>query len=124
MVAVSDTAAKLRRALADTIGSPGWRPALEAVPRELFLGDAVYLPDPARADRWTPVHREQVNADDWLAMAYTDQTWVTQVDGILAEEATETVTGSPSSSSTLPGLVVRMLEDAEISEGDRVLEIG
>ncbi|WP_307827812.1 ATP-grasp peptide maturase system methyltransferase [Planomonospora sp. ID82291] len=121
---MSDTAAKLRRALAGTIGSPGWRAALEAIPRELFLGDAVYLPDPARADRWTPVRREQVGADDWPAMAYTDQTWVTQVDGLLAEDATETVTGSPSSSSTLPGLVVRMLEDAQISEGDRVLEIG
>ncbi|GAA2850751.1 methyltransferase domain-containing protein [Streptosporangium fragile] len=124
MVAVSDAAAKLRHMLADTVESAGWRAALEGVPRELFVGDAAYLRDVVRGDLWTPIRRADVGEDDWLALVYTDETWVTQVDGVLAEEATSAVTGSPSSSSTTPSLVVRMLEAAHISEGDRVLEIG
>ncbi|MFB9248852.1 ATP-grasp peptide maturase system methyltransferase [Sphaerisporangium melleum] len=117
-------AERLRCGLADGIGSSGWRKALEATPRELFLGDAVYRADETRGDLWTPVRRAEVGADEWLALAYTDQTWVTQVEGVLAEEATGVVTGSPGSSSTAPGLVVLMLEAAQITEGDTVLEIG
>jgi len=122
-VVVSDTAEKLRRALADTVRSTDWRKALEEVPRELFVGDAVLLRTD-RGDLWAAARRTGMSEDDWLALVYTDETWVTQVDGVLAEDAADTVTGSPSSSSTTPSLVVRMLEAAGISEGDRVLEIG
>ncbi|MFC4114143.1 ATP-grasp peptide maturase system methyltransferase [Nonomuraea zeae] len=121
---MSDTAAMLRLELADKIGSVGWRKALDLVPRERFLGDAVYRPDKTRDDLWTPVRRADTTADEWLALAYTNETWVTQVDGVLAEDATGAVVGSPSSSSTVPRLVIRMLEAAEIDEGDKVLEIG
>ncbi len=121
---VSDTAAKLRHTLADTVGSAGWREALEKVPRELFVGDAVFLRDAVRGDLWTAVRRAEMDESDWLSLVYTDETWVTQVDGILAEDASGAVTGSPSSSSTTPSLVVRMLEAAGIGKGDRVLEIG
>ncbi|MEU4577609.1 ATP-grasp peptide maturase system methyltransferase [Nonomuraea sp. NPDC023979] len=121
---MSDQATKLRLALADRLGSEGWRSAVERVPRELFLGDAVYRTDGPRIDRWVPIRRSQTSEDDWLALAYTDQTWVTQVNGVLAEEAHDVVAGAPSSSSTLPSLVVSMLEAAQISEGDKVLEIG
>ncbi|MEU4831980.1 ATP-grasp peptide maturase system methyltransferase [Streptosporangium sp. NPDC023615] len=121
---MSETATMLRRTLADTVGSAGWRKALEAVPREVFVGDAVFLrADAARGDGWTAVRRASMDERDWLAMVYTDETWVTQVEGTLAEAA-DTVTGSPSSSSTTPSLVVMMLEAAGIGEGDRVLEIG
>ncbi|MGV9302770.1 ATP-grasp peptide maturase system methyltransferase [Nonomuraea sp. NPDC003727] len=121
---MSDTAAKLRHALADTVGSKGWRAALEAVPRELFVGDAVLLRDAARGDLWTAARRAETDEMDWLRQVYTDATWVTQVDGVLAEESTGAVSGAPSSSSTTPSLVVRMLEAAQIAEGDKVLEIG
>ncbi|MFE3448154.1 ATP-grasp peptide maturase system methyltransferase [Nonomuraea sp. NPDC059194] len=121
---MSDTAAKLRHALADTVGSAGWHAALEAVPRELFVGDAVLLRDAARGDLWTASRRAEMDEMDWLGLVYTDETWVTQVDGVLAEEANGAVTGAPSSSSTTPSLVVRMLEAAQIAEGDRALEIG
>ncbi|MEV7008527.1 ATP-grasp peptide maturase system methyltransferase [Streptosporangium sp. NPDC051022] len=122
---MSETATMLRRTLANTVGSAGWRAALEAVPREVFVGDAIFLrADAARGDVWTAVRRAGMDERDWLAMVYTDETWVTQVEGTLAGESADAVTGSPSSSSTTPSLVVMMLEAAGISEGDRVLEIG
>ncbi|MEV8633063.1 hypothetical protein AB0395_15530 [Streptosporangium sp. NPDC051023] len=116
-------AAELRRKLANAIGSTDWHTALEAVPRELFLGDAVYRYEPERG--WTPVRRSEMSTDDWLALAYTDETWVTQIDGVMAEDAAgPVVIVRPTSSSTFPGLIVLMLEAAGISEGDRALEIG
>src|SRR5437868_7025796 len=124
MVVMSDAIMRLRRSLADKVGSIGWRKALEAVPRELFLGAAVYRADPDRGDLWTPARRAEVGMEEWLSLAYSDQTWVTQVEGMLAEDAAGIVAGSPSSSSTFPSLVVLMLEAAQIGEDDKVLEIG
>ncbi|MEV0615280.1 ATP-grasp peptide maturase system methyltransferase [Nonomuraea sp. NPDC050404] len=121
---MSDTAEMLRLELADRIETVGWRKALEMVPRERFLGDAVYRPDETQFDLWTPVRRADMPEGAWLALAYADETWVTQVAGTMAEDTTKPVRGNPSSSSTLPSLVVRMLEAAEIEEGDKVLEIG
>ncbi|MEU4227625.1 ATP-grasp peptide maturase system methyltransferase [Nonomuraea sp. NPDC026600] len=121
---MSDPAATLRLELADKIGSAGWRKALETVPRERFLGEAVYRPDKNRFGWWTPVRRADTPEGAWLALAYANETWPTQVEGLLAEDSTRPVSGYPSSSSTLPSLVVRMLEAAEIEEGDKVLEIG
>ncbi|MFE9976510.1 ATP-grasp peptide maturase system methyltransferase [Streptomyces hirsutus] len=103
------------------LADPAWRAAFEAVPRELFLGDAVFRSDGAQ---WEPVRRERLGDDEWLRTVYSDTTWVTQVDGISAQEAAGPVSGRPTSSSTLPSLVVRMLELADVQDGDRVLEIG
>ncbi|EST27634.1 ATP-grasp peptide maturase system methyltransferase [Streptomyces roseochromogenus] len=117
------TAAALRRELAGAIhvDDPVWRRALSAVPRELFLGEAVFRPSTAG---WEPVHREQLGDDEWLSLVYQDTTWVTQIDGIAATDAPGPLTGRPTSSSTLPSLIVRMLDLAGIREGDKVLEIG
>ncbi|MFG3287231.1 ATP-grasp peptide maturase system methyltransferase [Streptomyces sp. NPDC048179] len=116
-------APELRRALADAIHTddPAWRRALETVPRELFLGDALFRP---AGTQWAPVHRDQAGADEWLHMVYKDQTWVTQLDGLAAAEAPGPMAGRPTSSSTLPSLIVRMLDLAGIRDGDKVLEIG
>jgi protein-L-isoaspartate O-methyltransferase len=70
------------------------------------------------------VHREQTDPGEWLGLVYQDTTWVTQVDGTTAADATGPVTGRPTSSSTLPSLIVRMLDVAGIREGNKVLEIG
>ncbi|MCK1796878.1 ATP-grasp peptide maturase system methyltransferase [Streptomyces sp. XM4193] len=101
--------------------APQWLDAVRAVPRELFLGSAVYRPV---GTAWSPVRREQVGEQEWLRMAHRDTTWVTQVDGLDAADADGPVTGSPTSSATLPSLVVRTAEVAELHEGGTVLEVG
>lgn len=65
-----------------------------------------------------------MSEETWLRLAYADETLVTQVDGLSAEEATGPVEGNTTSSATLPSPVVRMLELAQIGDGDKVLEIG
>ncbi len=107
------------------ITGPRWIQAVAAVPRDLFLGEAVFHPDAgAEGILWRPIRRDRTSSGEWLRMAHEDRTWVTQVDGIMAEDATQALSGAPTSSSTLPSLVVTMLERARIADGDRVLEIG
>ncbi|WP_431923314.1 ATP-grasp peptide maturase system methyltransferase [Nonomuraea jabiensis] len=121
---MTDIAAVLRLELAGKTGADGWREALDTVPRERFLGDVIFQLDEARGDRWALARRADMSQHEWLALVYADVTLVTQVDGVMAGDATGAVAGSPTSSSTRPSLVVRMLEAAEIQEGDKVLEIG
>jgi methyltransferase of ATP-grasp peptide maturase system len=101
--------------------SAAWRAAVEAVPREAFLTGRVYRPVRSGPTWWQPVTQEQVGHDCWLDLAYQDVTWVTQLDGT---DTPGSPPGIPTSSSTMPGLVVRMLEDLDVRDGDRVLEIG
>ncbi len=115
--------ADLRRQLAAAVpvDDLAWRTALETVPRELFVGNGLFQFD---GRQWTPVHRDRTDPGEWLGLVYQDTTWVTQVEGTTAVDATGPVTGRPTSSSTLPSLIVRMLDVAGISEGHKVLEIG
>ncbi|MFJ6483891.1 MULTISPECIES: ATP-grasp peptide maturase system methyltransferase [unclassified Streptomyces] len=128
----SDTAAALRLRLVEqlvaegVLHDPEVRRAAETVPREVFLGPAIYKPSsPPGVTVWTPTRRDDTPADEWLRLTYQDQTWVTQIDGVLAEDASGPVTGgSPTSSSTLPGVVLWMIEQAGVAPGKRVLIIG
>lgn len=116
-------ASPLRKKLAAAIASPGWTAALETVPRELFVGDALFQYQDTGG--WTPVSRSEMPEEEWLALVNSDETWVTQVDGVMARDAAGPMgIRRPTSSSTLPSLVVQMLDVAGIGEGDRVLEIG
>ncbi|MFD5709325.1 ATP-grasp peptide maturase system methyltransferase [Streptomyces pharetrae] len=118
-----------RRALADRLEAAGvlkdpkWRAAVEAVPREVFLHPGVFLP--AEGARWRPVTALGTAPGEWLDIAYSDCSLATQLDGHLtADQPAEPVTGVPTSSSTTPMTVVKMLEDLDISDGQNVLEIG
>lgn len=125
-------ASALRRSLVqqlvdeDVLHDPEVRRAAETVPREIFLGPAIYRPAPTPGVTvWTPTRRADTPTDEWLRLTYENTTWVTQLDGVLAEDATGPVTGgTPTSSSTLPGLVLWMIEQAGIAAGQRVLVIG
>ncbi|MFH8411086.1 ATP-grasp peptide maturase system methyltransferase [Streptomyces sp. NPDC018019] len=124
---MTDLAATLRSALAEQVAAknpsldPAWAAALAAVPRELFVDHSTYRPTAAG---WEPAHRAQLGEEQWLRMVYTDQTWVTQVDGTDAADAQAPLTGAPTSSGTKPSLVVRTLHTTGLRPGDKVLEVG
>lgn len=119
----------LRLDLADRLAAAGklrtlpWRRAVEKVPRHEFLRggffDVVDAPGPTA---WTPV---MPDSPGWLERCYTDKSLVTQIAGtIVPGDIDGRISRAPTSSSTMPGLVVRMLEDLQVSDGHRVLEIG
>ena len=107
---------------------PAWLAAVEAVPRHRFV-PGFYLPVSRRDAKgltvWEPVTAE-LDYGRWLAAAYSDTTLITQFDGEEPDWRAPVVRhgGAPTSSSTLPSLVVRMWSDAEVAEGHTLLEIG
>lgn len=122
---------ELRRLLAWKLADAGyvrseaWRAAVTVVPRHEFVPEFFVPVDSSHGEptRYLPVGRH----DGWrrLALAYRDETLVTQLDSRLGPgEVSEPVTGIPTSSSTMPSLVVRMWEALGARDGDRVLEIG
>ncbi|MEU2607651.1 ATP-grasp peptide maturase system methyltransferase [Streptomyces albus] len=118
-----------RRALAGRLKevgvlvSPQWQAAVEAVPRELFLNPGVFLP--AEGGQWRPVTAIGTAPDKWVQIAYRDESLTTQLDGHLtADQVSDLVAGSPTSSSTTPVTVVDMIERLEVEDGHQVLEIG
>jgi methyltransferase of ATP-grasp peptide maturase system len=127
-------AARLREAMAKALTAdgvltdPGWRAAVEAVPRHRFV-PAFYLPAEERDGQgltvWEPITAE-LDYGRWLGAAYSDTTLITQFDGDEPDWKAPQVRhgGAPTSSSTLPSLVVRMWTDADVQEGHTVLEIG
>lgn len=126
-----ELAARLRQHLAAQLAADGdlrtqaWRNAVETVPREVFLGDVFYRRhNTPQGTLWEPITPQVGGPSEWLTLAYENTTWVTQLDGYDAAPPPGPVTGEPTSSSTLPGLVVSMLEDLQVEDGDKVLEIG
>ncbi|MFD7161276.1 ATP-grasp peptide maturase system methyltransferase [Kribbella sp. NPDC059898] len=126
----SDTA-RLRHALAEQLAaagvlrSAGWRAAVEAVPRELFTGDFFTTTEPDRSQVTLYSPSTSLDPDQQLELVYSDDTWVTQLNGdTWPGDITKPRTGTPTSSSTMPSLVVRMWEDLDVSPGQKVLEIG
>ncbi|MQS39538.1 ATP-grasp peptide maturase system methyltransferase [Streptomyces katsurahamanus] len=126
-----DPAAHLREQLADRLQGVGlrsvaWRAAVTAVPRESFVPDGFFRRgNSPRGTVWTPVTPVTEGREAWLEEVYADETLVTQLDGgVHPGDVDGPVPGSPTSSSTLPSLVVRMLEDLDPKDGDHVLEIG
>lgn len=121
---------ELRRVLAGQLAAGGylrstsWREAVEAVPRHEFLRGGFFdrLDLPGRPTAWTPVMPDEPL---WLERCYEDESLVTQIAGTIApRDLRGEIMRAPTSSSTMPSLVVRMLEDLRVEDGHRVLEIG
>ncbi len=62
----------------------------------------------------------------WLCAAYGDRSLVTQVGPLHADHGQlgDRVVGMPTSSATLPGLIVQMLRHAHLVDGADVLDVG
>ncbi|MGH3978668.1 MAG: ATP-grasp peptide maturase system methyltransferase [Pseudonocardiaceae bacterium] len=102
-------------AAAGKLTSPAWREAVCAVPRHEFVPD-VFRRSPdgtwQRLDTVTVRGRRQ-----WLDQVYSNTALLTA----LAETPASTTLRS---SSSMPGLMTRMLEALDVHDGHRVLEIG
>lgn len=100
-----------------------WRRAAEVVPRHEFLrGGFFRRVDNTVPTAWAPVLEGEAG---WLEACYTDESLVTQIAGtIVPRDIRGHIMRQPTSSSTLPSLVLRMLEDLHVEPGNRVLEIG
>lgn len=113
----SDDWATHARALADTVTHPGsrWYPIISGTPRHEFV--------PAW---WTRNSGEWVLRRGPLADAYANRSLVTRVGPLHADYATESdhPRGRSTSSSTLPGLVVRMYQHAQLGRGLDIADIG
>ncbi|MEV5410333.1 methyltransferase domain-containing protein [Thermopolyspora sp. NPDC052614] len=101
-----------------------WRMPVATVPRHQFVPRWWDTPAGAVYGTWE-LHDGPGDEAAWLAAAYRDQTLITQVAGRHADHAHsgDIVAGRPTSSSTLPSLVVRMLRHGEICEGMSVLDV-
>ncbi|MEU5130045.1 methyltransferase domain-containing protein [Streptomyces mobaraensis] len=98
-----------------------WREPIATTPRHLFVprwwenGSAgrTLVDGPAEEQRW-------------LTAAYRDTSLITSVGPLHADHATpdDHPTGRPTSSATLPSLVVQMFQHARISNDDTLADIG
>lgn len=105
--------APLAQALAERLpGDEHIRRLFAQVPRHRFLPDIMWGPDRTSYDRTT-------DPDEWLAAAYTDQALTTQRD-----DGHDGGMGVPSSSSSAPSVMARMLTAARIAPTHRILEVG
>lgn len=99
---------------AGKLRSPQWRAAVEQVPRHLFTPDVL---DRKPDGTW---HHLDATTDDgrraWLDRVYSNTVLLTATD----------TTGRHAlrSSSSMPGLMIRMLDTLDVQDGHRVLEIG
>ncbi|MFF4988246.1 methyltransferase domain-containing protein [Streptosporangium saharense] len=101
-----------------------WRGPVASTPRHLFVPRWWDTPAGTYSRTWD-LHDGPSDTEAWMDTAYEDQTIVTQVAGVHADhaEAGAVIKGQPTSSSTLPGLVVQMFHHAEIYDGADVLDV-
>ncbi|MCC3771187.1 ATP-grasp peptide maturase system methyltransferase [Streptomyces sp. UNOC14_S4] len=129
---INSTATRLRHQLSahltddGWLRSPQWRAAVESVPRHEFVLCFYRETEAPGLTTWTPVTADLVGVEEWLRQAYADDTLITQFDGreIDWTDPKPISDAHPTSSSTLPALVVRMLEELQVHDGMTVMEIG
>ncbi|MEV6759464.1 methyltransferase domain-containing protein [Streptomyces sp. NPDC051105] len=100
-----------------------WEQAFASVPRHVLVPSWYEQETHARG---IAVWRRRGAADEsGLADVYRDVTLVTGLDPATAQQVDEDAwTGVATSSSTIPSLMAGMLEDLDIQDGHRVMEIG
>ncbi|MGH3813641.1 MAG: methyltransferase domain-containing protein, partial [Pseudonocardiaceae bacterium] len=93
--------------------NPKWRAAVEAIPRHIFV-PRFYDDERNLVDGTDPEQQDQ-----WLGAVYSDIPLVTQIIRV-----PDTDLDFFTSSSSMPSLMVDMLEALSVADGHRVLEIG
>ncbi|MFD5697880.1 methyltransferase domain-containing protein [Streptomyces lasiicapitis] len=122
-VSWSQRAVSLAAALEESedLRSPRLREAVLGTPRHIFLPH--YFHNAGGVPTlW--VERTQADGDEWLNPIYENTTLVTELDPAMSRRVDGGWHGFPTSSSTQPGLVVRMLEALDIKPEHDVLDAG
>lgn len=127
----AEAAAALRHRLAEKLAlagdlrSPRWRAAMETVARHEFVAEFFTVADPQDGSPSLYGRADWLGPDEWLALVYSDESLVTQLDGhVVPPDIDGPVPGVPTSSSAMPGLVARMWEALDVQDSDQILEIG
>lgn len=99
------------------------------MPRTLITNDAGAAADFAESIGgplvYKPFFHVRGTVHGRTAAVYSDDSLITEVDGVHAEQAdADGVSGAPTSSSTAPGLMADMLDALDVNEGDEVYEVG
>jgi protein-L-isoaspartate O-methyltransferase len=103
---------------------PAWRRAFLAVRRHVFVPRYWNDEEPgAFPARWRMIDNATVDHPEWLAAAYSDRTLATGLTGVPAKGAPG-MHPQVTSSSTMPSLVMAMLEALDVHDDMDVLEIG
>lgn len=101
------------------LASPQWREAICAIPRHLLVP---YFYTQNEDATWHKTEMGDMGTSAWLDTVYSDTTLITA----LANASPEGLGSGQMavSSSTMPTLMMRMLESLDVRVGHRVLEIG
>lgn len=104
--------------------TPEWRAVFERVPRHLFVPSFYAREDPPDGPTvWRELTEESGSA--WLDAVYANETHVISLDPQTRRPAPGGGWhGTPTSSSTLPGVMATMLDQLDVRDGASVLEIG
>ena len=121
-----ETATRRLRELAEeftaegTLRTPQWREVFQRTWRHPYV--PIYYPELGAP---CLLSIDPYRRAEWLAAVYSDQTLITKVVQVPMSPALRPGT-SPmfTSSSTLPSLMLRMLEELDVTDGCWVLEIG
>ncbi|GIH23921.1 protein-L-isoaspartate O-methyltransferase [Acrocarpospora phusangensis] len=109
--------------LAEQVTHPGsrWREPVTSTPRHLLV-PCWWAPGPGGRT----VQDGPADPSAWMRAAYSDRTLVTQIGILHADHATpeDHPCGYPTSSSTLPSLVLTMFGHANVHPGLDVLDVG
>ncbi|MGK5626956.1 methyltransferase domain-containing protein [Streptomyces sp. URMC 123] len=115
------------KALADkvTVEAPEWHDAVSNTPRHLLIPRWWERVPNSPAEEWELIAPTS-GSPAHLKAAFSDKTLITRVGPLHADHAQpdERGTGSPTSSSTLPGLVVSMLHRLHLKPGQAYLDVG
>ncbi len=109
---------------AGALRSAQWGRVFRAVRRHVFVPRYWHDEQPgAFPARWRMVDHATRDHGEWLQAVYSDRTLPTELTGVPARTG-EGMHPQVTSSSTMPGLVMAMLEDLDVADGMHVLQIG